>query len=579
LLYYSDYNNRLIYFEDMTTQDLIQVFLFFALLTGLTPIIGNYMYKVFSGEKHFMLPVLGWLERLTYKFSGVNSDEETNWKSYTFGLLLFSFIGFVFVFLIQVFQSHLPLNPANLPNVSWHSAFNTSVSFMTNTNWQGYAGETTLSYFVQMIGLTVQNFVSAAAGIAVLLALIRGIARKTTDKLGNFWTDLTRITLYVLLPLSILFAIVLVGQGVVQNFKHYETVQTLQGAQQVIPMGPAASQIVIKQLGTNGGGFFNSNSSHPFENPTPFSNLLEMLFLLLIPAALTFTYGKMVGSTRQGWTIFSAMLILLIAGLSISLYAEYSANPVFGHLHLMEGKETRFGIVNSVLWSTCTTAVSNGSVNAMHDSLSPIAGMIAMINLMLGEIIFGGVGSGLYGMVVFIIITVFIAGLMVGRTPEYLGKKIEAFEVQMAIIAILLPNLVIQLFSAWASVSTYGLSSLNNAGPHGFSEILYAYSSAAGNNGSAFAGLNANTIFYNITLGFGMLIGRFGVIIPVMAIAGSMARKKVTPLSAGTFRTDNGLFIGLLIAVILIVGGLTHFPALALGPVVEHLLMNMGITF
>ena len=472
----------------MTTQDLIQVFLFFALLTGLTPILGNYMYKVFSGEKHFMLPVLGWLERLTYKFSGVNSDEETNWKSYTFGLLLFSFIGFVFVFLIQVFQSHLPLNPANLPNVSWHSAFNTSVSFMTNTNWQGYAGETTLSYFVQMIGLTVQNFVSAAAGIAVLLALIRGIARKTTDKLGNFWTDLTRITLYVLLPLSILFAIVLVGQGVVQNFKHYETVQTLQGAQQVIPMGPAASQIVIKQLGTNGGGFFNSNSSHPFENPTPFSNLLEMLFLLLIPAALTFTYGKMVGSTRQGWTIFSAMLILLIAGLSISLYAEYSANPVFGHLHLMEGKETRFGIVNSVLWSTCTTAVSNGSVNAMHDSLSPIAGMIAMINLMLGEIIFGGVGSGLYGMVVFIIITVFIAGLMVGRTPEYLGKKIEAFEVQMAIIAILLPNLVIQLFSAWASVSTYGLSSLNNAGPHGFSEILYAYSSAAGNNGSAFAG-------------------------------------------------------------------------------------------
>jgi K+-transporting ATPase ATPase A chain len=450
---------------------------------------------------------------------------------------------------------------------------------MTNTNWQGYAGETTLSYFVQMIGLTVQNFVSAAAGIAVLLALIRGIARKTTDKLGNFWTDLTRITLYVLLPLSILFAIVLVGQGVVQNFKHYETVQTLQGAQQVIPMGPAASQIVIKQLGTNGGGFFNSNSSHPFENPTPFSNLLEMLFLLLIPAALTFTYGKMVGSTRQGWTIFSAMLILLIAGLSISLYAEYSANPVFGHLHLMEGKETRFGIVNSVLWSTCTTAVSNGSVNAMHDSLSPIAGMIAMINLMLGEIIFGGVGSGLYGMVVFIIITVFIAGLMVGRTPEYLGKKIEAFEVQMAIIAILLPNLVIQLFSAWASVSTYGLSSLNNAGPHGFSEILYAYSSAAGNNGSAFAGLNANTVFYNLTIGFGMLIGRFGVIIPVMAIAGSMARKKVTPLSAGTFRTDNGLFIGLLIAVILIVGGLTHFPALALGPVVEHLLMNMGITF
>jgi K+-transporting ATPase ATPase A chain len=563
----------------MTTQDLIQVILFFALLTGLTPILGNFMYKVFSGKKHFMLPVLGWLEKLTYKFSGVNSDEETNWKSCTFGLLLFNLIGFIFVFLIQRTQADLPLNPAHLPNVSWHSAFNTSVSFMTNTNWQGYAGETTLSYFVQMIGLTVQNFVSAATGIAVLLALIRGIARKTTDKLGSFWTDLTRITLYVLLPLSILFAIVLVGQGVVQNFKPYQTVQTLQGTQQVIPMGPAASQIVIKQLGTNGGGFFNSNSSHPFENPTPFSNLLEMLFILLIPAALTFTYGKMVGSTRQGWTIFTAMMILLVAGLSISLYAEYSANPIFGHLHLMEGKETRFGIVNSILWSTSTTAASNGSVNAMHDSLTPIAGMIAMINLMLGEIIFGGVGSGLYGMVVFIIITVFIAGLMVGRTPEYLGKKIEAFEVQMAIIAILLPNLVIQLFSAWASVSTLGLSGLNNAGPHGFSEILYAYSSAAGNNGSAFAGLNANTVFYNLTIGFGMLIGRFGVIIPVLAIAGNMAKKKITPLSAGTFRTDNGLFIGLLIAVILIVGGLTHFPALALGPVVEHFLMNMGITF
>ncbi|MCX6286393.1 MAG: potassium-transporting ATPase subunit KdpA [Bacteroidetes bacterium] len=563
----------------MTTQDVIQVILYFALLIGLTPILGNYMFKVFSGQKHFMLPVLGWLEKLTYKITGVDSGEETNWKSYTFGLIMFSFIGFVFVYLIQVFQAHLPLNPANLPNVSWHSAFNTSVSFMTNTNWQGYAGETTLSYFVQMIGLTVQNFVSAAAGIAVLLALIRGIARKTTDKLGNFWVDLTRSTLYLLLPLSILFALVLVGQGVVQNFKHYETVQTLQGAQQVIPMGPAASQIAIKQLGTNGGGFFNANSAHPFENPTPFSNFLEMLAILLIPAALTFTYGKMVGSKRQGWTIFSAMLILLIAGLSISLYAEYSTNPIFGHFHLMEGKETRFGITNSILWATATTSASNGSVNAMHDSLSPIAGMIAMVNLMLGEIIFGGVGSGLYGMVIFIIITVFIAGLMVGRTPEYLGKKIEAFEVQMAIIAILLPNLVIQLFSAWASVSNVGLSSLNNAGPHGFSEILYAYSSAAGNNGSAFAGLNANTVFYNLTIGIGMLIGRFGVIIPVMAIAGSMVKKKITPLSAGTFRTDNGLFIGLLIAVILIVGGLTHFPALALGPVVEHLLMNSGITF
>lgn len=558
----------------MITQDFIQILLFFTILIGLTPLLGNYMSKVFMGQKHFMQPIFGWLEKLTYKFIGINPDEETNWKSFTFSLLQFNLIGFAFVFIIQLFQGYLPLNPANLPNISWHSAFNTAVSFVTNTNWQGYAGETTLSYFVQMIGLTVQNFVSAATGIAVLLALIRGISRKTTDRLGNFPTDITRTILYVLLPLSILFAVVLVGQGVVQNFKTYETVQTLQGATQVIPMGPAASQIAIKQMGTNGGGFFNTNSAHPFENPTPVSNFLEMLFILLIPASLTFTYGKMVGSTRQGWTIFSAMLILLVVGLSISLYAEYSANPIFGNLPLMEGKETRFGITNSVLWSTATSAASNGSVNAMHDSLSPLAGMVAMINIMLGEIIFGGVGAGLYGMVIFIILTVFIAGLMVGRSPEYLGKKIEAFEVQMAMIAVLAPGFVILLFTAWASVSNYGLSGLNNAGPHGFSEMLYAFSSAAGNNGSAFAGLQANTVFYNMALGFGMLIGRFGVIIPVLAIAGNMAKKKITPPSAGTFHTDNGLFIGLLITVILIVGGLTFFPALSLGPIVEHLLMN-----
>lgn len=563
----------------MTLLDFIQVILFFSLLIGLTPILGNYMFKVFSGHNHIMKPVFGWLEKLTYRFIGTDPNEETNWKSYLLALLTFNFIGFIFLFLIQLFQAYLPLNPTHLNNISWHSAFNTSVSFVTNTNWQGYAGETTLSYFVQMIGLTVQNFVSAATGIAVLLAIIRGISRKTTDKLGNFWTDLTRSTLYILLPLSILFALVFVGQGVVQNFKTYETVQTLQGTEQLIPMGPAASQIAIKQLGTNGGGFFNSNSSHPFENPTPISNFLEMLLILLIPASLTFTYGKMVGSVRQGWTIFSAMLILLVAGLCISLYAEYSSNPVFGHLSLMEGKETRFGITNSVLWSTSTTAASNGSVNAMHDSLSPLAGMVAMLNIMLGEIIFGGVGAGLYGMIIFIILTVFIAGLMVGRTPEYLGKKIEAFEVQMAIIAILAPSAVILLFSAWASVSSYGLSSLNNAGAHGFSEILYAFSSAAGNNGSAFAGLNANTVFYNLTLGLGMLIGRFGVIVPVLAIAGSMAKKKTIPPSAGTFHTDNWLFVGLLIAVILIAGGLTFFPALSLGPVIEHLLMNSGLTF
>lgn len=563
----------------METLEVLQVFLFFALLIGLTPVLGNYMSKVFSGEKHILLPVAGWMEKLIYKLAAVNPKEESNWKTYTFSLLIFNALGLFVVFLLQVTQSFLPINPAQLGNVSWHSALNTAISFMTNTNWQGYSGETTLSYFVQMMGLTVQNFVSAATGIAVLLALIKGISRRSSATLGNFWVDLTRSTLYVLLPLSILFSVVLVGQGVVQNLNSYETVQTLQGAEQVIPMGPAASQIAIKQLGTNGGGFFNANSAHPFENPTPFSNFLEMLAILLIPAALTYTYGKMVGSTRQGWTIFSVMLFLLLVGLGISLYAEYASNPVFGPLSSMEGKETRFGITNSVLWSTSTTAASNGSVNAMHDSLSPLSGMVAMINIVLGEVIFGGVGAGLYGMIIFVILTVFIAGLMVGRSPEYLGKKIEAFEVQMAILAVLAPSMVILLFSALASVNNIGLSSLNNAGPHGFSEILYAYSSAAGNNGSAFAGLNANTLFYNLTLGLGMLIGRFGVIIPVLAIAGNMAGKKITPPSAGTFHTDNWLFAGLLIATILIVGGLTFFPALSLGPIIEHLLMNKGITF
>jgi potassium-transporting ATPase potassium-binding subunit len=563
----------------MDIQDLIQLILFVALVIGLTPVLGKYMHAVFTGNRHFMMPVFGWLEKFTCKFSGIDPAEETNWKSYTFSLLIFNLAGFVFVFLIQMIQAYLPLNPVNLPNISWHSAFNTAVSFMTNTNWQGYAGETTMSYLVQMTGLTVQNFVSAATGIAVIIAVTRGISRKNADKIGNFWTDLTRSTLYVLLPLSILFAIVLAGQGVIQNFKHDETVTTLQGAQQVIPMGPAASQIAIKQLGTNGGGFFNANSAHPFENPTPFSNFLQILAIFLIPAALTYTYGKMVGSARQGWTIFTAMMILFLAGLTISLYAEFSANPVFGHVSLMEGKETRFGVANSVLFSVVTTDASCGAVNAMHDSLSPLSGMVAIINMMLGEVIFGGVGAGLYGMVIFIILTVFIAGLMVGRTPEYLGKKIGAFEVQMAIIANLSTSFAILVFTAWASVSSYGLSSLNNAGPHGFSEILYAYTSAAGNNGSAFAGLNANTPFYNLTLGLVMLIGRFGVIIPVLAIAGSMARKNITPPSAGTFHTDNWLFIMLLIGVILIVGGLTFFPALSLGPVVEHLLMNGGITF
>jgi len=557
----------------MTTSDFLQIALYFALLIGLAPVLGSYMYKVFTGQNHLMLPVFGKLEKLIYKLSGIHPDEEANWKTYTVGLLLFNVVGLLFLFVLQLVQAQLPLNPAQLPNVSWHSALNTAISFMTNTNWQGYAGETTLSYLVQMLGLTVQNFVSAATGIAVLLALVRGLSRKSATTLGNFWTDLTRSTLYVLLPLSILLAIVLAGEGVIQNFHSYQMAHTLHGAEQVIPMGPAASQIAIKQLGTNGGGFFNANSAHPFENPTPLTNLLEMLAILLIPAALTYTYGKMVGSMRQGWTIFLVMLVLLISGLAISLYGEYSVNPVLGHSHLMEGKETRLGITNSVLWSTTTTAASNGSVNAMHDSLSPLAGMVAIINMLLGEVIFGGVGAGLYGMMVFVILTVFIAGLMVGRTPELLGKKIGAFELKMAIIANLSTSLVILVFTAWASVSNLGLSRLNNTGAHGFSEILYAYSSVAGNNGSAFAGLNANTIFYNLTLGIALLVGRFGVIIPMLAIAGSMAQKNITPESSGTFCTDNWVFGGLLIAVILIVGGLTYFPALSLGPVVEHLLL------
>lgn len=560
-------------------KETVQIITYILALILLSPVLGKYMAKVYTNDRHFLKPVLGWLEKLVYKATGVDATEEMNWKTYLAAMLIFNFFGFLVVFLLQLFQHSLPLNPQHLPAVSWHLSLNTAVSFMTNTNWQSYSGETTLSYLVQMLGLTVQNFVSAATGMAIMVALIRGLSSKMTHNLGNFWVDMTRSVLYVLLPLSILFAIILTGQGVVQNFSPYAKANTLQGQEQIIPLGPAASQIAIKQLGTNGGGFFNANSAHPFENPTPLSNFLEMLAILLIPAALTFTYGKLAGSVRQGVTIFIVMLILFFSGLSISLYSEHQTNPVLKASSNMEGKETRFGVANSVLWSVVTSDASNGSVNAMHDSLSPLSGMTAMFNIMLGEVIFGGVGSGIYGMVVFIILTVFIAGLMVGRTPEYLGKKIEAFEVKMAILAVLAPSVVILLFSAWACSSPLGLSGLNNAGPHGLSEILYAFTSAAGNNGSAFAGLNANTVFYNLTIALGMLIGRFGVIIPIIAIAGSMASKKITPPSAGTFKTDNWLFAVLLIGVILIVGGLTFFPALALGPVVEHFLMNSAITF
>jgi len=557
----------------------IQIVIFLVALVVLAPVLGKFMAKVFMGENHFLKPVFGWLEKSVYRISGIKSEEEMNWKTYLFGVLLFNFFGMVFLFLIQIFQAFLPLNTEHLPNVSWHLAFNTAASFITNTNWQSYSGENTLSYLVQMLGLTVQNFVSAATGIAVVLALIRGLTRKTTDELGNFWTDMTRTVVYVLLPLSILFTVILVGQGTVQTFSHYITSTSLQGAHQVIALGPAASQIAIKDLGTNGGGFFNANSAHPFENPTPFSNFLIMLALVIISAGLVFTYGHYAKSKRQAWAIFITMFILFAGGLALSLWAEYSHNNVLNIAGNMEGKETRFGVMNSILYSVTTTVTSNGSVNCMHDSLSPLSGLVAMFNLMLGEIIFGGVGSGLYGIIIFVFITVFIAGLMVGRTPEFLGKKVEAYEMKMAILAVLAPSIVIKLFSAIACTIPAGVAGLNNAGPHGLSEILYAFSSAAGNNGSAFGGLNANTVFYNLMIGFGMLIGRFGVIIPVMAIAGNMAKKKITPESAGTFKTDNWLFVLLLIGIILIIGGLTFFPPLALGPIVEHFLMNLGVTY
>jgi K+-transporting ATPase ATPase A chain len=563
----------------MKSQDIIQIILFLSLLVLLSPILGKFMARVFMGEKHILRPVFGWLEKGIYRLSGIDSTEEMNWKTFTFSVLVFNIAGLVLLFLLQIFQAHLPLNAEKLPNVSWHQSFNTAVSFVTNTNWQSYSGENTLSYLVQMLGLTVQNFVSAATGIAVLLALVRGLTRKTTEKLGNFWVDMTRSVVYVLLPLSIILAFVLVGEGVVQTFSHYAHATTLQGTDQVIALGPAASQIAIKQLGTNGGGFFNANSAHPFENPTPFSNFLEMFSLIIISSGLVFTFGQYIKARRQAWIIFITMMLLFTAGLALSLWAEYHTNNVFHTSGLMEGKEQRFGVMNSILWSVTTTATSNGSVNSMHDSLSPLSGLISMFNIMLGEIIFGGVGSGLYGMIVFIFLTVFIAGLMVGRTPEYLGKKVEAFEIKMAILAILAPSIVIKLFSAIACSVAPGLAGLNNAGPHGLSEIMYAFSSAAGNNGSAFGGLTANTVFYNLMLGFGMLIGRFGIIAPVLAIAGSMAKKKITPVSSGTFRTDNWLFILLLTGIILIVGGLTFFPPLALGPIVEHYLMNLGVTY
>jgi K+-transporting ATPase ATPase A chain len=572
----------------MTFNGWIQIALYCVIIIAITRPFGGYLARVFGGERTLLSPVLGPLERGLYRLAGVDPDEEQHWLTYAFAMLAFSIAGFVVLYAIQRLQGVLPFNPQHLPGISTDSSFNTSVSFVSNTNWQSYVPEATMSYLTQMAGLTVHNFVSAATGIALAVALVRGFARRSSKTVGNFWADLVRCTLYILLPISIVVGIFFVWQGMPQNLHAYVDGTTLEGVKQTIAQGPVASQEVIKMLGTNGGGFFNANSSHPYENPNAITDLVQMILIFSIGAGLTNMFGRMVGDERQGWATFAVMGLLFLAGTAAIYAAEAPGNPAFAPFHIdqtasamqaggnMEGKEVRFGIANSALFANITTDASCGAVNTMHDSLMPLAGMIPMINIMLGEIIFGGVGSGLYGMLLFAVITVFIAGLMVGRTPEYLGKKIEAKEVKMAMLAILILPLSILGFVAWAAVTRDGLAGPLNAGPHGFSEILYAYTSATGNNGSAFAGINANSVFYNSTLGIAMLVGRFLMIIPMLAAAGSLAAKKIVPPSEGTFPTHGGLFVGLLIGVILIVGGLTYFPALSLGPIVEHLAMNAG---
>lgn len=550
----------------LTSSDLIQIFVVLGFITVMTPLLGSYMFKVFTGQRNWLIKLFRPLEKITYLCSGVKEDQEMDWKEYTKALLIFNAIGFIFLMALQMLQAGLPLNPEKFGNVSWHLAFNTAASFMTNTNWQSYSGENTMSYLTQMLGLGVQNFVSAATGFTVMLALARGFSRKQTTALGSFWVDLTRSTVHVLLPFSIVLAVILVGQGVVQNFSGYNHAKTVEGAEQIIPQGPAASQIAIKQLGSNGGGFFGVNSAHPFENPTPLTNFLEMVSLILLAAGCTYLFGLLVGSRRQGLVLFGTMMALMVVMLSLSLWSEYSMGT-------MEGKETRFGVANTVVWSVLTTSASNGSVNGMLSSMSPLSGGIAMLNMMLGEVIFGGVGAGMYGMLLFVILAVFLCGLMVGRTPEYLGKKIEAREITLVIIGVLAPCVAILIGSAMSVVLPAGLAGLGHQGPHGLSEVLYAFSSGAGNNGSSFGSLSVNSPYYNVMIGLAMLIGRFCIIIPVMAVAGSFVQKKISPPSVGTFQTDSLLFAGLLAAVILIVSALTFFPALSLGPILEHLLL------
>ncbi|WP_425328284.1 potassium-transporting ATPase subunit KdpA [Pseudomonas nitroreducens] len=563
----------------MNSHDVLLIVAFLALVLVPAPFLGRFYYKVMEGQRTFLSPVFLPVERAIYRVCGIHPDDEQNWKSYTLALLAFNLAGLALLFAILLLQDGLPLNPQHLPGLEWTLAFNTAVSFVTNTNWQAYSGEASLSYLSQMLGLTVQNFVSAAVGLAVLVALARGISRKSTNNLGNFWVDLTRATLYGLIPLCLLLALLLVWQGVPQTFLDYAHALTVQGADQSIPLGPAASQIAIKQLGTNGGGFFGVNSAHPFENPTIWSNLFEVVSIILIPAALVFTFGHYVKDLRQSRAILGCMLVLFALGLGASLWAEYQPNPALSALPVeqaapLEGKESRFGTTASVLWSVTTTAASNGSVNAMHDSLNPLSGMVAMLNMMVGEVIFGGVGAGLYGMLLFVLIAVFLAGLMVGRTPEYLGKKLEAREVRLLVATLLVMPVGVLVLGAIAASLPGPASAVSNPGPHGFSQLLYAYTSGTANNGSAFGGFGANTPFHNLMIALAMLIGRFGYILPVLAIAGSLAAKKATPVGPNSFPTHGLLFVSLLTATILLVGGLNFLPTLVLGPVADHLTLG-----
>ncbi|AZO03174.1 MULTISPECIES: potassium-transporting ATPase subunit KdpA [unclassified Mesorhizobium] len=567
----------------MTIYGWIQILLYCGILVALVKPVGFYMHRVFNGDRTVLSPVLVPIERGLYRLAGTNEREEQHWAVYTTGMLLFNLAGFLVLYALQRLQGVLPYNPAGMTAVDPQLAFNTAASFVTNTNWQNYGGESTMSYLVQMAGFTVQNFVSAATGIAIAIALIRGFARASGKSIGNFWVDLTRCTLYVLLPMCIVLTLVYVWLGIPQTLGPYVDATTLEGAKQTIALGPVASQVAIKMLGTNGGGFFNANAAHPFENPDAISNMVQMLTIFVLGAGLTNVFGRMVGNQRQGWAILASMGVLFIAGVIVCYWAEAAGNPLVHALGIdggnMEGKETRFGIALSALFAVITTSASCGAVNAMHDSFTALGGMIPIINMQLGEVIVGGVGAGFYGILMFVVIAVFVAGLMVGRTPEYLGKKIEAREVKMAMLAILCLPLAMLIFTAIAVVLPSAVASMANGGPHGFSEVLYAYTSSAANNGSAFGGLTGNTPWFNLTGAIGMLMGRFLVIIPALAIAGSLAAKKTVPASAGTFPTDGTLFVGLLVGVIIIVGGLTFFPSLAVGPIVEHLAMIHGQTF